>query len=176
MQAGTKKTLVVGSGDCPVGSLVRHDLEIKPELLGWRYHKPQSPSFVMAPDAWLSINVNKCTRPDLTSSKTRTLRFSSSNRQAARRVRVPFKPSSTYALCQRRWPLALVGLVSLLRKSLNRTANFLSAVPNGSDLFGVRYVSQRVRSQYDKVGQFAGRNSASIGQPDQRCGAARGAF
>ena len=32
------------SGDCPTTRLIRRNLEIDPELLGWRYHKPQSPS------------------------------------------------------------------------------------------------------------------------------------
>src|SRR6266446_554551 len=40
---------VFGSGDCPTRSLVWYDLEIRPELCGWSYHKPQSPSFASHP-------------------------------------------------------------------------------------------------------------------------------
>jgi len=57
------------SGDCLTTRLIRRNLEIDPELLGWRYHKPQSPFLVMPPDAWRRISLNKCSRRDLTSSK-----------------------------------------------------------------------------------------------------------
>jgi hypothetical protein len=60
------------------------------ELLGLRYHKPQSPRFAIASDAWPRPDLNQCSRsnpqvvPDHACSD-----FNRSNRQAARWVRMP---------------------------------------------------------------------------------------